>query len=201
MYFNYNMVYLWQYIMVLFQWPSCSALLILLYRPCRIYIKRPREAEEEEKEEDRQPSASAKVRLPRVLLGSPGDPQTHRHRFVTQLFWTWSLTWRPVGEILLVIRIVLLTLVICSINATLLLWHIKIYIYIYIWLPSFHVAFLAWSRPSFHRIFGHETCYHLTPHVFGWLIYTYYILIVAHYDSTSKHTYIIYIYHSILDTC
>jgi hypothetical protein len=59
------MVYLWQYIMVLFQWPSWSA---LLCRPCRIYIKRAREAEEEEKEEDRQPSASAKVCLPRVLF-------------------------------------------------------------------------------------------------------------------------------------
>ena len=106
---------------------------------------------------------------------SPGDPQKHRHRFVTQLFWTWSLTWRACGRNTTSYKD-------SYMNTSYLFYQCNIImtykdIYIYIWLPSFHVAFLAWSRPSFHGIFRHETCYNLIPHVFGWLIYIYIIYV------------------------
>ena len=170
--------------MVLFQWPSCSA---LLYRPCRIYIKRAREAEEEEKEEDRQPSASAKVRLPRVLFfarwpSKPSPPVCHP--IILNMITNLEVCGRNTTSY----KDSYMNTSYYSTNATLLLWHIRIYIYnIYIWLPSFHVAFLAWSRPSFHGIFGHETCDNLTPHVFGWLIYTYYIMLYTYSNALWFH--------------
>ena len=114
--------------MVLFQWPSCSA---LLYRPCRIYIKRAREAEEEEKEEDRQPSASAKVRLPRVLFfarwpSKPSPPVCHP--IILNMITNLEVCGRNTTSY----KDSYMNTSYYSINATLLLWHIRIYIiYIY----------------------------------------------------------------------
>jgi hypothetical protein len=155
--------------MVLFQWPSWSA---LLCRPCRIYIKRAREAEEEEKEEDRQPSASAKVCLPRVLFFARWPSKTSPpvcHPIILNMITNLEACGRNTTSYKDSYMNTSYLFYQCNIIMT--------YKDIYIWLPSFHVAFLAWSRPSFHGIFRHETCYNLIPHVFGWLIYIYIIYV------------------------